>query len=223
MKKLFVIIALVIGAFPLLHAQSTSVSPGHLGIGGEDTIVNSLPVKLIILTVRPQSEDAILNWQTASEINSDYFEVERAIRCNPCNEQSWSALGNVKASGNSNDIRAYQFVDTKLKYHNPQPQTVYYRLKQVDKDGAITYSNIIALDIKVKLNTITLYPLPINNILTAVSSNSENITELSIFDMSGKEIMKSSGGQIDVNTLAQGMYVVRVITDKQIYVQKITK
>jgi len=223
MKKLFLILVALISMYPLIQAQNTSVSPGHIGIGGEDTTINSLPVKLIILTVRPQSEDALLNWQTASEINSDYFEVERTIRCNPCNEQSWSALGRVKSSGNSNDIRAYQFVDTKLKYLNPQPQTVYYRLKQVDKDGTVSYSNIIALDIKTKSNTITLFPLPINNILTAISSNSESINELSIFDMSGKELMKTSGGQIDVSTLAQGMYVVRVATDKQTYVQKITK
>ena len=136
---------------------------GEFGVGADST-TNSLPVKLIILTVRPQIEDAILNWQTASEINSDYFEVERAIRCNPCTEQSWITLGKVKASGNSNDIRSYQFIDNKLLTINHQPLTIYYRLKQVDKDATVAYSNIIALDIKTKPNTITLFPQPINNI-----------------------------------------------------------
>jgi len=194
---------------------------GEFGVGA-DSSTNSLPIKLIILTVHQMKEDAILNWQTASEINSDYFEVQRAVFCSPCTEQSWEALGKVKAAGNSTDIRNYQFID-KLSAINPQPSTIYYRLKQLDKDGENTNSNIISLDIKAKQNSITLFPLPINNILSAVSNNAENINQLIIFDMSGKEVIKSEGNQIDVSMLAQGMYIVKVITDQQTYIQKITK
>lgn len=221
MKKLAAIFFVMGCMIFMLHAQNSSSIP-NIGIGG-DTTTGSLPVKLIILTVRQSIDDAIINWQTASEINSDYFEVQRATQCAPCNEQSWVALGRLKGSGNTTDIRSYQFIDKKLSAITPATPTLYYRLKQVDKNGEVTNSNIIVLDIKTKLNTITLYPLPINNVLTAVSSNSENVSELAIFDMSGKEIFTSNGSQIDVSILAQGMYVVRVITDKQTYIQKITK
>jgi len=195
---------------------------GEFGVGG-DSSVNSLPVKLIILTVRQSKDDAILNWQTASEINSDYFEVQRAIDCKPCNEKSWLSLGRVQASGNSTDIRNYQFSDKNLSTISPKTPNIYYRLKQVDKNGDITYSNIIVIELKKQINTITLFPLPINNILSAVSNNAENINQLIIFDMSGKEVIKSEGNQIDVSMLAQGMYIVKVITDQQTYIQKITK
>jgi len=223
MKKLIFILFGLIGAIPVIQAQTNS-SPGHFGTGGGDTSISSLPVKLIILTVRQLQEDATINWQTASEINSDYFEVQRAVHCTPCSEQSWVSLGRIQASGNSSDIRNYQFLDKHLStFINPQSSTVYYRLKQVDKNGIVINSNIIVLDFKNAVNTITLYPLPINNILTAVSSNAETINELSIFDMNGKEVLRSEGSQIDVAMLAQGIYVVRVVTDQQTYIQKITK
>jgi hypothetical protein len=96
-------------------------------------------------------------------------------------------------------------------------------LNQVDKDGFVSTSDIITLNLKSKLSNITLYPLPISNILTAATSNAETISELCLFDMSGKQILSSNNGQMDVTTLAEGMYIVRVTTDKQTYYQKITK
>ena len=194
---------------------------GEFGVGG-DSGTNALPVKLIILTVRQQNDDAILSWQTASEINSDYFEIQRTVDLSAGATQ-WETFGKVAASGNSNEVKDYSFPDLIKRFIDQNVKTIYYRLNQVDKDGFVSTSDIITLNLKSKLSNITLYPLPISNILTAATSNAETISELCLFDMSGKQILSSNNGQMDVTTLAEGMYIVRVTTDKQTYYQKITK
>ena len=210
-------------ATPVLSRTGMSLF-GEFGVGG-DSGTNALPVKLIILTVHQESEDAILNWQTASELNSDYFEIQRAsdLVNNNAGNIEWETIGKINASGNSIDRRNYNYPDNIKRFIDLNTKTIYYRLNQVDKDGFVTNSDIITLNLKTKLSTITLYPLPINNILTAVSNNSETINELSIFDMSGKQIITSYNSQMDVSSIAQGMYIVKVITNKQTYFQKITK
>ena len=201
---------------PVLSRTGMNVF-GEFGVGG-DSNTNALPVKLIILTVYQTNNAAELTWQTASEMNSDYFEIERST-----DDMDWTTIGKVAATGNSNNTNNYKYADDIKLIMEQNTRTIYYRLKQVDKDGSITNSDIITLTLKTKPGTITLYPLPINNLLHAVSNNTETINGLTIFDMGGKQIMTSSTGQMDVTTLAQGMYIVKVITDLQTYYQKITK
>ena len=135
----------------------------------------------------------------------------------------WTPIGKVTAAGNSNVINNYSYADDVKIFEEQNIKTIYYRLKQVDKDGATVNSNIIALSLKSKLTTITLYPLPINNILNAVSSNAETITQINILDLSGKQVITSNSSQVDLTRLAQGMYIVKVLTETQTYYQKITK
>ncbi len=204
-------------ASPVVKRTGLTTNGGDFGVASDQTL-NSLPVKLIILTVHQSNEDAILNWQTASEINSDYFEVERST-----DNADWLAVGRIKAAGNSSEIKNYGYPDNISAMLQQNVKSIYYRLKQVDKDGAIINSTVISLNLKTKISTITLYPLPINNILTAVSNNAENITEITLFDMNGKQVVSGATGQLNVSALAQGIYVVKVVTDKQVYFQKITK
>jgi len=191
---------------------------GEFGVGG-DSGVNALPVKLIILSVEQnKNNEAMLSWQTASEINSDHFEILRST-----NNVDWHPIAKITAAGNSSDINNYRYNDDISGLVMKEVKTIYYQLKQADKDGSIVYSNVITVNIKTVTNTITLYPLPINNILKAVSNNGETISEIILLDMSGKEMLKTSTGQLDVTSLADGMYLAKVTTDKQVYYQKITK
>ena len=202
---------------PVVKRTGLATTYGDFGVASDQTI-NSLPVKLIILTVRQLNDQAIVNWQTASELNSDYFEIERST-----DNIDWTPIGKVIAAGNSNDIRNYQFDDSQLSLYIQQSSTLYYRLKQVDKDGAITNSSIVTLKYKTKQSAITLYPLPINATLTATSNNNEIINEISLYDMSGRLLLSGNSEQLNSATLAQGIYIVKVVTDKQTYIQKVTK
>lgn len=190
---------------------------GEFGIGG-DSNVNSLPVKLIILSVQQANNDAVLTWQTASEINSDYFEIERSV-----NNVNWDLLGKVGAAGNSNEIKSYHFINNISDIILKDIRTIYYRLKQVDKDGYSVYSNVFTLQLKPSPKTIIIYPIPLNKSLKVLSSTNESINGISIFDVGGKELVRSENNEIDVNGLAEGIYILRVTTDSQVFYEKIKK
>ncbi len=95
-----------------------------------------LPVELLDLTARAQEKDVLLEWRTATETNTDRFEVERM------DEQGvFRMLGEVAAAGNSTQERRYSFIDP-----SPYMGVNYYRLRMVDLDGSHEYSETVAVE-----------------------------------------------------------------------------
>jgi hypothetical protein len=95
-----------------------------------------LPVELVGFQGRFDRDHVRLEWQTASETNNDYFEVERSA-----DGQRFVSLGRVPSRGNGlRQTIAYQFAD-----REPLPGLAYYRLKQVDLDGTVAYSRLVAV------------------------------------------------------------------------------
>jgi len=85
-------------------------------------------------------QDGIVNlyWETTTEVNNYGFEVERSINMQ---NKFWKNIGFVAGSGNSNSIKRYTFNDR----NSPFSKSVFYRLKQIDTDGAFEYSNIVEI------------------------------------------------------------------------------
>jgi hypothetical protein len=94
----------------------------------------ALPVELLFFEGKPVSNTNYLYWSTASEHNSDYFEILTST-----NGEDWENIGKVTSSGNSTSKNNYSF------YHSSPSRTInYYMLKQVDYDGVFkTYSPIV--------------------------------------------------------------------------------
>lgn len=97
---------------------------------------NPLPVELISFFGQREEEEVLLNWETASELNNDYFIVERAT-----DENTFTEIGRVTGNGNSSQLNAYLFID-----QNPANGNNYYRLKQVDFNGQYEFSNTIVIN-----------------------------------------------------------------------------
>ncbi len=95
----------------------------------------ALPVELVSLTGRVEGKQVVLNWATATEVNSDRFEVQRRTE-----NGEFTVVGTVSASGNSSSRADYAFVDT-----NPANGSNDYRLRTVDLDGSSELSNIISV------------------------------------------------------------------------------
>lgn len=95
----------------------------------------ALPVELLSFSAKEQENQVFLYWQTASETNNDFFSIERSKDL-----KSWEQVQEVAGIGNSTQTQSYQAID-------PQPYagTSYYRLKQTDFDGTISYSSAIAI------------------------------------------------------------------------------
>ena len=90
----------------------------------------------LILEVKIKNNQALLTWSTANEINNKGFEVELSR-----DNKTFSSIGFVAAVKTSTGINNYSFTDNKLLSGSN-----YYRLKQVDNDGASRYSSVVKLD-----------------------------------------------------------------------------
>ncbi len=102
-----------------------------------------IPVELSSFTVLVNGNNVTLNWMTASEINNNGFELERASSSNADNHsgtsplQVWKKIGFVKGNGSSAGVTKYSFCDKGLK------TGIYnYRIKQIDPDGTFRYYNL---------------------------------------------------------------------------------
>jgi hypothetical protein len=114
---------------------------------GNGLCAGILPVELIFLSTETSENGNVITWQTGSEINNDYFEIERSF-----DAKSFETIAIKNGAGNSTTILNYSFVDTNSPKSNST--NVYYRLKQVDFDGAFTYSPISVISNDLKSNVI---------------------------------------------------------------------
>jgi hypothetical protein len=127
-----------------------------------------LPVELTAFSAEQQEQNALLRWTTASERNSAYFEVQSSP-----DGQQFTRLTRVTGQGNSLQAHAYAWTD--LSWSRYATGVVYYRLKQVDTDGASTYSPVRSLVRKGMLATrFNVYPNPSQTILGVQIAAAQN-------------------------------------------------
>lgn len=98
-----------------------------------------VPVILTSFTGQVKNESVVLNWQTASEVNSSHFIIERSTDLS-----RFTSIGRVSAQGFSNHIQSYSFTDAKPGFYD---QPIYYRLNMVDLDGTQKNSPIVKVNI----------------------------------------------------------------------------
>jgi hypothetical protein len=180
----------------------TSFSPFTFGAVGSN---GPLPVELVNFSANSQQETVVLNWITATEKNNDRFEIERSR-----DGRSFQKIGEVKGQGTSTSSNRYAFGDK-----NPYSGTAYYRLKQVDFDGTVTYSKVVAVSNAFKKQTVKLFPNPVQDALTVVIPGNETTGSLQILDLSGR-VLKSvavnkDGGDLKINVsdLNPGAYLLK--------------
>jgi hypothetical protein len=161
-----------------------------------------LPVELISFDAKSSRDHVRLIWETAIEINNDYFIVERSWE-----GVTWHEVATVQGAGNSSILKSYSTTD-----HQPYDGASYYRLKQVDFDGQYTYSQSVKVERQVELQNISVFPNPTSSTLhiTVVSA------EVDIFDINGmnlsSEVKIAAGLQnidIDMSGLRSGIYYLK--------------
>jgi hypothetical protein len=105
------------------------------------SVANALPVTGLVLSGRWRNNSAYLSWATLAEYNNNYFDVQRKYM----NEADFNSVGNKSSAhtdGNSQSPSAYNWFDATAVANRGALQ---YRLKQVDRNGKFTYSNIIII------------------------------------------------------------------------------
>ena len=143
----------------------------------------SLPVEMMSFNLKKISNQEVqLNWQTASEINNDYFSVERSQ--DPSGDK-WQPIGKLNGYGNSSERQAYTFTD-----YEPYLGINYYRLVQYDFDGRNTKTEALSvlIDQLGDQTTVQIMPNPAQNYLKILLNDSPATTQLSITDVCGRVI-----------------------------------
>ena len=116
---------------------------------------------MISFDVYALEKSALLQWSTAIEINNYQFEVERSA-----NGILFEKIGEVAGNGNTTSLHEYSFTDETAAYFASQhnQQVVYYRLKQLDYDGAFEYTETLAANFSGTnfLNSL-VFPNPAND------------------------------------------------------------
>jgi hypothetical protein len=159
------------------------------------------PITLLDFKAVKDGSEVDINWQTATEKNNDYFTIEKSK-----NGIDFTAVGIVDGAGNSQSTLNYQTTDP-----SPYNGISYYRLKQTDFDGTVSYSKIEELNFNENKN-ITVYPNPCTGIFNIQGLNAE--TEISIQNPLGQVILIkkvfSDSSEIDLSSQPSGVYFVRV-------------
>lgn len=160
-----------------------------------------LPVELIAFNaVAVDNSFTRCTWATASEHNNDFFTVERSH-----DAISFEPVGNVAGAGHSNTVLRYNFDDPA-----PHPGTSYYRLRQTDLDGTVSYTSPIPVTFTSSVS-ITLFPNPNNGALTIQRTDSSARLPLQLVDASGRVVRKwelqEGEGRLQTNLdIAPGYY-----------------
>lgn len=114
---------------------AASAYPVTNGVELVKLTTGALPLQLTWFKGEVQKDDDVLHWQTVTETNTAYFQLQQAA-----NGTVFTPAATVAAAGNSSEVKQYSY--TQKSALNPAG---YYRLKMVDKDGSASYSNIVKL------------------------------------------------------------------------------
>ena len=185
-----------------------------------------LPVDLLDFRATPNSNDVLLSWETDSEFNNNFFQIERSS-----DGRNFMAIGVVGGSGNSTFNQTYRFTDRDILKDNFL-NTIYYRLKQVDLDGQFEFSKTVAVDITPSLEdawSINVILQSNGRMQIIYNSQIDKKVELALFNISGQQLfqqkidIQKGNGTLDLYTdqISSGIYLVQMAAGKFQKTQKV--
>lgn len=172
-----------------------------------------LPVELVDFSGEINDENSnVLKWVTLTEINNDYFTLERST-----DAINFETIAIVAGAGNTNTLHYYNYIDATINLKHQTLNIFYYRLKQTDFDGKSEYFDMVAISRK-KDNQLSAFVF--DNQLTI---QSEEPYTLQLLDLTGRVVYsnKSQKNNIDLSFLSKGIYIYRIELSNTILSDKI--
>ena len=166
-----------------------------------------LPVELVSFDARENGTDILLTWQTASESQNRGWEIEHST-----DAQNWNRVGFTGGRGESFELQSYSFT-----HETPQPGNNYYRLKQIDYDGAFEYSEVVNVNFAENSRELRVYPNPVSHgeLKLILPKLEEAGAQFYVRDYTGKVLLKSqvtaSETILDVSSLPVGLYMMEIV------------
>ena len=169
-------------------------------------------IELLWFDGRETVDGNLLEWSTASEVHSNYFEIERSL-----DGEIFEGIGQLQSAGVSNTTLEYSFLDSDLV-----AKTNYYRLASYDDDNVVEYSEIIVISTEDGgTGIIHVGPIPSkDHIFVGFVLSGEGVkVTATVYDLTGKDLGSTDGGDrpagpntmtIDVSHLPSGVYVIQL-------------
>lgn len=199
------------GFFQVVVPNVNSFSPWALA-----DVLTSLPVELVDFQATAVEDGVELNWQTLSELNNDFFLVERSG-----SGESFEEIAQVEGAGTTNKQKYYSLVDESV-----QAGRWYYRLRQTDYNGNFTFSNVVRVDVEEVIRW-QIYPNPFDGSQINVKLSSSYLNKeahFTIHDINGRKVYSSTATLTNSTLftlqpnqkLEAGVYILSVIVDHKI-------
>ena len=189
---------------PIGSVTSEPFNPSAAGydftLGNTTFGINPLPVTWLGFSGKPNNGYNLLTWETASELNNDFFTLERST-----NGHNWQHVATVYGHGTTHQPSIYSAED-----RNPRPGITYYRLWQTDFDGTL-HAGPHVVSLAQAAADVRLYPNPASDRVRVFCEGCNPGTELSAIASDGRQHRISGDGQwFAVSNLAPGVYSLRL-------------
>ncbi len=173
--------------------------------GNVSSNLNVLPIELVSFAAKAVGQTVHTHWVTSTEIDNDFFTVERSI-----DAQVFEEVGRLAGAGNSMSELTYDFVDDA-----PYTGISYYRLRQTDFDGTTTHSDIRAVEIYGDGDFQLINAYRGYEGLEVVYRSKAAVLTAEVFDVRGKLLLsqqlRNDGGRAQLQLeLARGIYLLRL-------------
>lgn len=178
------------------------------------------PIELISFTAKYNSEEKVeLDWVTASEINNDYFSIERSM-----DAVNFYTIQNLPGAGNSSQMLTYHTVDD-----NPISGISYYRLKQTDYNGDFKYSQIEVVKNENSDFEIISFNSSDEQLELTIHSSKETSFTVELYNIEGRK-MYFLNGQFNnqekkiafpISAFSKGIYLIKASNGDKIITKKI--
>lgn len=210
------------GSSNLIEIGGTTVWSASSGITkGYAIFVNyPLPIRLLNFRAHPSEDKVEILWVTAEETNNDYFTIEKSR-----DGHFFELVTKIKGKRNSTSVNSYRFED-RFMFEGLS----YYRLKQTDFDGRVTYSEIISVYVNVHRQAARVFPNPASRTNLTYWMNytcNNEMKEVKIFDATGllrySKFCRCEQGTIIIpgSDLQRGTYLLAVEERGSVDYQKI--
>ncbi len=204
-------------------ARLDMINNSNWNIVGDIYDCSALPVELIGFEARVNSDNQVeLDWATASELNNDYFLIERSR-----DGAVWEVIAQVAGNGTTSQAMHYSTIDKE-----PYQGRSYYRLQQVDFDGTTAYSDLVNVKIEL-LAGFNLFPNPVvDKLKISFTEQVYDKIHLRICNSIGQVIVEKNfdahavNGVITINEVAgfeDGVYHVAIFMGKDSFTHTFIK
>jgi len=196
----------------------------YFGVGNSPS---AMPVEYSYFRAQESKGKVALTWETATELNNDYFEVQRSV-----DGVEWEGLGSLEGAGTSVTTNTYSFYD-----FTPANGINYYRIKQVDFDETIDYSAVRTVEVgDVDPGVLTIKgpgPNPFDDFLKVeYTSPFEVRASIELLDLNGNvvyhqmESLNKGDGDFTITRLeglSAGQYHLRITTNGMSVIKTVLK